>query len=84
MKISNFIGAKNQFTVLDDSGNHIFQSYDSIICKIDSKGHVYLDEKYWDYSRTTGKYRNMFLDEGINETREKIKNGKYTLTNLNK
>ena len=47
-------------------------------------GQIYLDKVYWDYSVTTGKYRNQFLDEGIAETRKKIKEGVYILTDLNK
>ena len=62
----------------------IFQSYNSIIAKIMDNGQIYLDELYWDYSVTTGKYRNQFLDEGIAETRKKIEEGIYILTNLNK
>jgi len=46
-------------------------------------GKILLDEKYWNYSATTGKYRNIFLNEGIAETRNKIKSGEYILTNLN-
>jgi hypothetical protein len=60
-----------------------FQSYDSIIVKR-AKGKTYLDSRYWDYSVTTGKYRNQFLSEGIADTREKIQNGEYILTDLNK
>jgi hypothetical protein len=59
-----------------------FQSYDSVIVKI-AKGKTYLDEYYWDYSRTTGKYRNDFLNENIADTRKKIESGEYLLTNLN-
>ena len=44
---------------------------------------IYLDIKYWDYSVTTGKYRNIFLNETKKETEKKIKDGVYTLTNLN-
>jgi len=39
---------------------------------------VYLT-KDWAYSNTTGKHRNQFLNEGIKETRKKIKSGEYTL-----
>ena len=45
--------------------------------------HVFLDKDRWNCSRTTSKYRNQFLGETINETREKIKNGTYKLKNLN-
>jgi hypothetical protein len=44
---------------------------------------VYLDEKYWNYSRTTSKYRNMFLEESGKEIERKIKKGIYLLANLN-
>ena len=92
MKIKNMTsnnGNKiaNQFEIVDDEGNVFFQSYDSIICKKDySSGEmiVYLDEYYWDYSTTTGKYRNIFLGESKKETEKKIKSGEYILTNLNK
>jgi len=47
-------------------------------------GIIYLDKYSWDYSVTTGKYRNEFLGEGIAETRKKIASGEYILTNLNK
>ena len=44
---------------------------------------VYLDKTFWDYSVTTGKYRNIFLDETKKETQKKIDNGTYILTDLN-
>ena len=71
----------NQF-IITDNGDEYFQSYKSIIAKR-SKGKIYLDDYYWDYSVTTGKYRNEFLGEGIAETRKKIASGEYVLTNLN-
>ena len=60
----------------------LFKSYDSIIA-IECEGKVYLDKDTWDYSVTTSKYRNIFLDEDSKETQGKIKNGTYTLVNLN-
>ena len=72
----------NQF-VITDNGEEYFQSYESIIAK-KSQGKIYLDDYFWDYSRTTGKYRNEFLGECIAETRAKIKSGEYILTDLNK
>ena len=61
-----------------------FQSYRSIIAVVEySTGTVYLDAHYWDYSVTTGRYRNEFLREGITDTRAKIKDGTYKLANLN-
>ena len=72
----------NQFEIWTDKGKY-FQSYNSTIVFIDKKGKVFLDEYYWDYSRTTGKYRNIFLGEYKNETEKKIKSKEYKLINLN-
>jgi hypothetical protein len=72
----------NQFIINDDNGNTFFQSYKSIIVKLNGDD-VELDQKYWNYSNTTGKYRNIFLNETIKDTREKIKSGEYKLTDLN-
>lgn len=60
----------------------MFQSYDSNIAFKTVAG-VFLDEKYWDYSVTTGKYRNQFLGETKKETQAKIDSGEYKLVNLN-
>jgi len=73
----------NQFIITDNNGDEYFQSYKSIIAKR-SKGKIYLDDYYWDYSATTGKYRNQFLNEKVTDTRKKITSGEYILTNLNK
>ena len=72
----------NQFIITDNNGDEYFQSYKSIIAKR-SKGKIYLDAYYWDYSATTGKYRNQFLNEKVADTRKKITSGEYILTNLN-
>jgi len=72
----------NQFVIYTDNGS-IFQSYNSTIVKIDS-GKIYLDESKWNYSTTTGKYRNIFLNETKKDTEAKIKSGQYILTDLNK
>lgn len=74
----------NQFEIWTDKG-YFFQSYNSIIyfeCK--KTGKKYLDRNKWDYSTTTGKYRNQILGENIAETRRKIKNKEYILKDLNK
>ena len=95
MKVENITSnngnkIKNQFIITDDRGNEYFQSYNSIIVKKDfdviGEGEVktYLDQKYWNYSNTTGKYRNIFLGETIKDTKAKIKSGEYILTDLNK
>ena len=71
----------NQFEIFTDEGI-FFQSYNTIIA-LKSKGKIYLDENSWDYSMTTGKYRNIFLGEDKKATQKKIKSGEYILTNLN-
>ena len=76
----------NQFIIYDDNGNTFFHSYSSMIVKKPigfREGKIELDQKYWNYSNTTGKYRNIFLNENITETRKKIKSGEYKLTDLN-
>lgn len=72
----------NQFIIETPDGIY-FQSYGSIIV-FSAKGKIFLDSRYWDYSKTTGKYRNRFLGETKRETEAKIKSGEYTLTDLNK
>jgi hypothetical protein len=74
----------NQFIIYDSDGSKYFQSYNSVIAKIDPANNITLDQKYWNYSNTTSKYRNIFLEETIKDTRAKIKSGKYILTDLNK
>jgi len=66
------------------SNYSIFQSYDSsIVLKNHNTGKVFLDEKYWNYSVTTSKYRNQFLGESTKETQAKIDSGEYKLVDLN-
>ena len=74
--------AANQF-VLETKYGETFQSYRTNIAAF-KDGKTYIDKYYWDYSATTGKYRNKFLGESIAETRKKIASGEYILTNLNK
>lgn len=81
----------NQFEIVD-GGKIYFQSYNSMICKIDTaKNLVFLDSYYWDYSRTTVKYLKEFLYSrayygflSTDEIRNKIKTKEIRLTNLNK
>ena len=60
----------------------LLQSYTSIICGVDKAGRIWLDRRAWDYSSTTGRHRNAFLGEDINETRKKITNGTYRLCDM--
>ena len=82
MKSPNGNQVPNQFIISTNEGDY-FQSYRSIIALRKSDGSIVLDNYYWDYSRTTGKYRNEFLMESIAETRKKISSGEYQLTDLN-
>jgi len=87
MKVQNMESSKgntiaNQFIITDDNGTIFFQSYATIIAKKEA-GKIYLDENSWDYSVTTGKYRNMFLRETKKDTEAKINSGEYKLVDLN-
>jgi hypothetical protein len=70
----------NQYEIWHN-GAVYFQSYESIIA-MKKAGRVYLDSYYWDYSTTTGKYRNIFLSEKKPDTEKKIQSGEYILTDL--
>jgi len=84
MTSNNGTKVANQF-IIKTENCVFFQSYSSIIVKIENgvNGKTYLDADTWDYSKTTGKYRNQFLGEDKKETERKIKEGIYILTNLN-
>jgi hypothetical protein len=73
---------KNQFLICTDKGQY-FQSYRSIIAFRDNAGNVTLDRNRWDYSVTTGKYRNQFLRMNKAETEKAIKAGQIKLEDLN-
>jgi len=72
----------NQFVIYTDEGTY-FQSYDSVIAFRDNNRKIILDSYYWNYSRTTSKYRNQFLREGTANTKAKIESGEYKLEDLN-
>ena len=74
MRIEQFHG-KNQFIIYMDDGSVAFQSYNSIIA-VKKNGTITLG-KDWDYSKTTGKYRNMFLGEDKATTKRKLDAGIY-------
>ena len=93
MKVENMTSSRgtrvaNQFRIFADEGVY-FQSYSTIIafkpypCKPFDPAKIKLDRDAWDYSVTTGKYRNIFLGEKKPETERKIKSGEYILTDLN-
>lgn len=88
MKVTNLESNKgntiaNQFEISAPEGRY-FQSYRSMIVFIPNDGSkTQLDRHYWDYSKTTGKYRNIFLGEDRKTTERKIASGEYLLTDLN-
>ena len=93
MKVENMTSSSgnkvaNQF-IITDQNRTIFQSYQAtiarktILCDQTKPLLVELDEVFWNYSKTTGKYRNQFLGETKKETEAKIKSGDYILTDLN-
>ena len=86
MKVRNMTGrsgqpVKNQF-ILEDGKSTIFQSYNSIIA-MKSGGRTYLDKYRWDYSTTTGKYRNQFLGMNKKQIEQAIEDGAIYLVDLN-
>ena len=99
MKIENMLSGNgnkvpNQFILTEEghgalgnfSKRQTFQSYDSIIAVRtvwEGVTEIMLDEKYWNYSKTTSKYRSHFLGESTKETEKKIKDGTYKLQDLN-
>jgi len=99
MKVENIINSRgnkvvNQFIITDHGrgalGNfdkrETFQSYNSIIAiktVWKNETRIELDKNRWDYSVTTGRYRNQFLGETKKETQKKIDSGEYILADLN-
>ena len=81
VKVENINNRPNQFLIVTPDAEY-FQSYDSVIAMRTEKK-IYLDEKYWDYSTTTGKYRNIFLNENKSLTLKKINANIYSLVDLN-
>lgn len=90
MKVENMTSSNgnkvaNQFIIVDGRFEYL-QSYNKIIAKRDiwnTKVPIQLDKHFWDFSKTTGKYRNQFLGETKAETQKKIDSGEYVLTDLN-
>lgn len=92
MKVQNMTSRSgnkvaNQF-IIEDQNKTYFQSYNTtivkktILCDQTKPMLIELDPN-WDYSTTTGKYRNQFLGETKKETEAKIKDGTYLIIDLN-
>ena len=91
--VQNIIGLNgnaviNQF-VIDNKKATFFQSYQSVVCKIDNSTRKVTLSAHWDYSVTTSKYLYKFLrDNGIyvynkKDVLAKIKNKEFRLINKN-
>lgn len=88
MKVNNLTSRNgnfvpNQFKIYHNK-SVFFQSYQTIIAKIDSKGQTILDTFALEYSRTTSKYLYQFLGYDRKEIQNRIKNKSIILKNLNK
>lgn len=97
LTVKNLLSARsnrpvaNQFHIVETSDTtgevlrETFQSYRSMIATIDYENSVLYIGEDWDYSVTTGKYRNQFFDNmfgfrGLSDKKsliEAIKEGKY-------
>jgi len=89
IKVENMTSSRgndvpNQFIIHTIDGEY-FQSYNAIIAFRPKSWNkkIQLDRNSWDYSVTTGKYRNSFLNMNKKETIKKIESGEIELTNLN-
>lgn len=89
MKVEQMIndrgnGAMNQF-VINGDGKTVFQSYSSMIVELDYNTRTITIGKDYDYSRTTGKHRNIFFRDyarmselaTLDGLRKAIKAGSY-------
>ena len=79
MKLRSFIvdgKPVNNHLIIEDCGFEYFVSYNSIIVKKQGR-HVVALGKNWNYSRTTSKYRAIYLGESTRETQAKVNTGKY-------
>jgi len=85
MKSSQGNKVPNQIIIMDGNKRY-FQSYDVIISMSDTSQdycQTFLDEKYWNYSKTTSTYLNKFLVMTSAQVKDAIKKGELILTNLN-
>ncbi len=83
--IQNTRGNKipNQFILQTNDGLY-FQSYQTVIAFVPAiSGRPILLDPKWNCSRTTSKYRTIFLDESTKETQKKIDSGEYKIAKLN-
>ena len=85
MASSNGRKVPNQI-IMYGNGKMYFQSYDVIVAMSETSQNycqTFLDEKYWNYSKTTSTYLNKFLGMTGKQVKDAIKRGGIILTNLN-
>ena len=76
----NYNPAANQFVITTKKATY-FQSYSTVIAKIDNNNNLILSS-WWDYSKTTMKHLYIFMRDngfgkycGADNVRKAIKNG---------
>jgi hypothetical protein len=74
----NVITLNANHVVVKTHDRRVLFSYDTEIASMHNNGVVTLT-KDWNYSRTTSKFRNQFLDETLKETQAKLISGEYKL-----
>jgi len=82
LEITNLDNVGKELSIRTDDGRY-FVSYNTVIAYIDNTAKIYLDKDYWQYSSTTSKWRNKFLNMTTQETKNEIKLGHIELINLN-
>ena len=82
METAKHSQAKNQVILVTNLGRY-FVSYGKTIVFQTHTGKIFMDKKYWDYSRTTSEYRNRFLGYSTAEVKNRIKEGSIKLVDLN-
>jgi hypothetical protein len=75
MQVSQF--APNHTIVSTDNGTY-FVSYNSNIVYKPNEGPIQLG-KHWNYSKTTAKYRNKYLNTTTKEIEQGIRSGEYVV-----
>ena len=80
--VEHMNGNANHLKVYADRGCY-FLSYETVIAFIPWDGTPELDQDKWNYSKTTSKFRSIFLNETTKETENKIRSGAYILSDLN-
>ena len=95
MRVDNMVSPRtgrpvaNQF-IISGNGTTTFQSYESTIAVIDWNEHTVKIGNDWNYSTTTGKYRNSFFDDndfsdmkdtkGMNKVMKEVDKNGFALT----